>query len=119
MFYICVAVVFPTCTPFELPSSEIFRHVLLVCFYVGLSVCYTFILQDSVFSAVLLHSTSLIESRYTLGVWTWSSYCYLLLPVWALQWTLKLPCVVADKCVEQGSIDKTGHDIVAEKDKTE
>ena len=35
-----------------------------------------------------------IESKYTLGVWTWSAYGYLLLPVWALQWGVRLGEVV-------------------------
>ena len=32
------------------------------------------------------------EGRPTFGLWTWSAYSFLLLPVWALQWTMKLPC---------------------------
>ncbi|XP_063687872.1 glycosylphosphatidylinositol anchor attachment 1 protein-like [Bolinopsis microptera] len=57
-------------------------------------------LQGSVLGAVHEHATSVIESKYTLGVWTWSAYSYLLLPVWALQWTLHLPDISEVKEIE-------------------
>ena len=39
------------------------------------------------------HVSEAVESTYTFNIWTWKAYSCLLLPVWALQWTLKLPAV--------------------------
>ena len=66
----------------------------------------------------------MIESKYTLGVWTWSAYSYLLLPVWALQWTLHLPDIsdvtVIEEEVEEVVKEKVPSEgVVDEKDKTE
>ena len=78
------------------------------------------------------HARSVIESKYTLGVWTWSAYSYLLLPVWALQWTLHLPHISEVKEIEgedEGEGEGEGEEVTSEgvtsegigdgKDKTE
>ena len=61
----------------------------------------------------------MIESKYTLGVWTWSAYSCLLLPVWALQWTMHLPDLSEVTDVEEEREEVISESVVDGKSKSE